>query len=78
MADYPPQLGEIPRTSELNVPTLSTSIEHDEPVEPTVSTTANGSATMENGTSTSAGFKDAVVNSKVSFDCNLHYPQVAR
>jgi hypothetical protein len=58
MSDAPPQLGDIPQHSEMNIPTLSTTTGGGSTFEQP--TTTNGSATLQNA-------KDTVYTSKVSY-----------
>jgi hypothetical protein len=63
MTDAPPQLGELPKTSEFRVPTLSSTTEQ----ETAPDTTANGSAKMNGTKDTLTGVKDSAISSEVSF-----------
>lgn len=56
MEDAPPQLGNIPQYSEMNIPTLGSQSYNTNP-----RSTANGNAS----------FQDSVKNSQVSFDDSL-------
>ena len=71
MSDYPPQLGAIPHTSELQVPTLSSSFDRQETTSPKGLSGANGSTTANDAKSTLANARDTVTASMVSIRIGL-------